>query len=484
MPRVDLRISEKLKPLIVTPKRIKIAVGGRGSSKSIGFGDIMIMRADQGHRICAAREFQNSIDDSVHENLKEALLRMQPAGFAVMAKEIRSASGGEIFYKGLARNVTSMKSIGNVDDLWIEEGESVSDNSLKILTPSIRSSASANDGDPPEIWISMNRGSANDAVAKKYLSRAETELQRCGYYEDDLMMVVELNWRDNPWFPPELEQERADDEKNLSTAEYNHIWEGHYYDEVENSIIPVEWFNAAIDAHLHPGKGFKPRGLKIVTHDPSDTGADPRALCERHGSVVLEVKEQEHGDVNDGCDWATDYAIDCNADLFNWDCDGLGVSLRRQVASSLDGKHINYYMFKGSETPDQPEEIYQKVGLEIDQAKRRTNKQTFKNKRAQFYWMLRDRFYATYRSIVKGEYIDPDSMISISSGVSNINKLRTEVCKIPRKPNGNGMIQIMTKKDMKDKYEIPSPNMADCLMMSMFIEQPEEVINLEFDSEW
>ena len=60
----------------------------------------------------------------------------------------------------------------------------------------------------------MNRGSTNDAIAKKYLSRAESELKRCGYYEDDLMIAVEVNWRDNPWFPPELEQERLDDKKN------------------------------------------------------------------------------------------------------------------------------------------------------------------------------------------------------------------------------------------------------------------------------
>ena len=479
MAQVDLRIVDKLLPFITKPKRVKMAVGGRGSGKSIGFGDIMLMFADQGERVCAAREFQNSIDDSVHENLKDAINRMKLEGFSVQGKEIQSANDGEIFYKGLARNITSIKSIGNVKRLWIEEGESISENSLKVLTPSIRSSASSNDleSDPPEIWISMNRGSTNDAVAKKYLSRAERELAKCGYYEDDLLMVVQINW-----FPPELEQERQDDKDNLTNAEYRHIWEGDYYDEVENSIIPVEWFDAAIDAHIK--KGFKPLGARIVSHDPSDTGRDPKGLCLRHGSVIEDVQEKEDGDVNDGCDWATDYAIEKRADSFNWDCDGLGVSLRRQVGSALDGTQVAYSMFKGSEGASDPDEPYLPVGIELAQEKSRTNKQTFKNKRAQFYWMLRDRFYATYRAVVKGEYIDPETMISLSSNISNMEQLRAEVCRIPRKHNGNGMIQIMTKQEMWTKHKIPSPNMADALMMSMAVVPINETINIDFASEW
>ena len=479
---VNLRIVDKLLPLITKPKRIKIAVGGRGSAKSIGFGDIMLMFADQGERVCAAREFQNSIDDSVHENLKDAINRMGLEGFEVQAKGISSSNNGEVFYKGLARNITSIKSIGNVKKLWIEEGESISDNSLKVLTPSIRSSASDKGETPPEIWISMNRGSTTDAIAKKYLARAERELAKCGYYEDDLMIAVELNWKDNPWFPPELEQERLDDLANLTTAEYRHIWEGQYYDEVENSIIPVEWFDAAIDAHIK--KGFKAQGARMVSHDPSDTGKDPKGLCLRHGSVIEQVLEKPDGDVNDGCDWATDFAIENRADSFNWDCDGLGVSLRRQVAAALDGTQVSYAMFKGSEGAENPDDPYLPVGIELEQTKSRTNGQTFRNKRAQYYWMLRDRFYATYRAVIKNEYIDPDTMISLSSDIANIDQLRAEVCRIPRKHNGNGMIQIMTKVEMWSKHKIPSPNMADALMMSMAVVDNFAVQSIDFNSEW
>ena len=62
MSDIDLRITDKISWLLSKPKRIKIAVGGRGSSKSIGVGDIMLMFADHGERICCTREFQNTID--------------------------------------------------------------------------------------------------------------------------------------------------------------------------------------------------------------------------------------------------------------------------------------------------------------------------------------------------------------------------------------------------------------------------------------
>ena len=464
--RVDLRITDKLLPLITTPKRIKIIVGGRGSSKSIGVGDIMLMFADQGERICATREFQNSVDDSVHENLKEAILRMNVNGFNPQATKITSASGGEIFYKGLARNITSIKSIGNVKRLWIEEGESISANSLKVLTPSIRSTASSNsdeDSSPPEIWVTMNRASKKDAIAKKYLSRAESALKKCGYYEDDLMIAVELNWRDNPWFPPELNQERLDDFKNLSRAEYRHIWEGDYYDEVDNAIIPVEWFDAAIDAHIK--LGFQPRGIKVTSHDPSD-GGDNKTCAVRHGSVFTKVREIKTSDVNDGFDEATSEAIKNRSDHFIWDGDGMGVSCRRQAKETFDSKYIAYSMFHGGGKVEDPDEIYQQPNSANERVEPKTNKETFLNLRAQKAWKLRDRFYKTWLSVEKGVYHDPDELISISSD-NNIDEIRAEVCRVPRKMRSDGVIQLVSKVDMKKKpYEMDSPGLFDAMMMS------------------
>lgn len=474
MADIDLRITDKIAWLLSKPKRIKIAVGGRGSAKSIGVGDLMLMFCDNGERVCCTREFQNSIDESVHESLKSELDRLNLEGFRVTDNKIESASNGKIFYKGLARNITSLKSLSGVNKLWIEEGESVSERSLKVLTPSVRSDASTNESEqsPPEIWITMNRGSSADAIAKKYLSRADDQLRKTGYYEDDLIMVVEVNWRDNPWFPPELEQERQDDLENLSRAEYDHIWEGDYNDSVDNAIIKGEWFDAAIDAHkLDRLKAvFEPHGAVIAAHDPFDDGNDAGGFAVRHGSIIKAVKSKDKGEVDVVCDWAIGLAKQYKADWFIWDGDGMGTGLKRQVSLGFNGTKTQYQMFKGSlsgKGQDNAERIYLKQESDT-KSNQTTYAETFKNNRAQYYVRLADRFYNTYRCVVKGEYVDPGDMISLDSeGIEDLKGLRSQLCRIPRVPNNNGLEQIMNKKEMKAN-DISSPNEGDSVMMTLF----------------
>lgn len=457
MPRIQ--IPEKLQRFLTVHKRFKLACGGRGAAKSQSFADMLLMKAQtESAKVGCFREMQNSIEDSVHSLLSHEIERLELDDFLVQKADITHPGGGEFKFKGLSRNPDAVKSMHGFKYFWVEEAHSISKESLDKLTPTLRE-------DDAEIWFSMNCQSSEDPMSQRFLVPYWDELLKNGYYEDDIHLIVFINYKDNPWFPDSLEQERLWDLKNKPRAEYDHIWEGAFNDQVENSIILPEWFDAAIDAHHK--LGFKPRGLKVVSHDPSDLGGDSKGLAYRHGVVFQEIREIENGDVNEGCDEATDYAHEANADLFIWDGDGLGVTLKRQINKSLP--KIPHEMFKGSESPDFPDKIYQPA--DNDQpGNRRTNQDTFRNKRAQYYWGLRDRFYNTYRA-VNGEYIDPDDLISISSSIENMAKLRSEVCRIPLVHNGSGRIQIMGKPEMKKKHRIQSPNMADSMMMSFAVSQ-------------
>lgn len=459
---VRVQIAEKLLPLIVTPKRLKVAVGGRAGSKSIGFGDAFLRFCDAGERLCCGREFQNSIEDSVHAQLSARIQQLQVDTLHAAANRIHSAAGGEIFYRGLARNITAFKSVFGLKRLWIEEGQTLSDHTIETVLPTIRSGPE-DDSEPPEIWISANRGASNDAFSRHFLRPYEKHLEKYGFYEDDDIIVVQINYWDNPFFPPDMEQQRRRDFQIMPRARYDHIWCGKYSDTVDNAIIFPEWFDACIDAHLK--LGFKPSGIEVVTHDPSDQGGDPKALCYRHGSVIVDVRQKKDGDINSGADWALDYAIMVQCDEFGWDGDGVGAGIRRQVSEALTGKKIKSGMFKGSQSPDFPDKVYEPIDGEI---KPKPNKDVFTNKRAQYYWVLRDRCYKTYLAVTQGIYTNPDEMISFSSDIEDIDILRSELCRIPRKENGGGKIQIVSKPDMKKKpYELESPNMADCVMMSL-----------------
>jgi phage terminase large subunit len=472
---------DKLGVLLTTPKRIKILVGGRASTKSTFVADYVLSKVASGQRWCCGREYQNSIEDSVHSLLIDEIERCEFPGFSPMATEIQHASEGKAFYRGLARNITSLKGI-NAHGLWIEEGESLSAQTIKILTASIRVSAkeaqeARRQGIEirvPEIWVTMNRGSSKDPIAVKFLERAEKQLAKTGFYEDDMVMVVNVNYDENPWFHESgLEQERLDDLEHMSTAEYDHKWNGAYSDTVDGAIIRPEWFDAAIDAHKldRLKKVFKPLGAVVAAHDPFDDGNDAGGFAVRHGSIITHVSTKDSGEIDEACDWATDLAKEHKADWFVWDGDGMGTGLKRQVQIAFENTRTDYHMYKGSlagSGQDHALETYLPVeGEGYENAK--THAETFKNNRSQYYSKLALRFYNTYKCVIRGEYIDPDEMISIDSdGVEDMALLRSEISRIPKKPrNNSGLIWLMSKDDMKNLLKIESPNMADSVAMTL-----------------
>jgi len=466
MPAIE--IPRKFEKVLTAPQRIIVLLGGRSSAKSESVGRELIKRAqtEQADVLCG-REFQTSIADSVHKLIGGLVKKLDVQGAEVLDNKIRFAEGGGFVYKGFARNSDAVKSAQDFKYSWIEEAQSLSQQSIDDLLPTIRAANS-------KLFFTANPQASNDPFSKRFITPFKRDLNNKGFYEDEMHLIIMMNWRDNPWHK-ELEQQRLWDFEHMTRAKYMHIWEGEFNDEVEDSIIKAEWFDACIDAHLK--LGFKPTGFKICSHDPSDLGPDPKGLVIRHGSVITHVEERVHGDVNDGCDWATTVAADNDCDMFIWDCDGLGVTLRRQVAESLNGKNMQMAMFKGSESPVNPKAIYQ-PDPKLDQRQAKTNKETFRNKRAQYSWRFRDRCFNTYLAVEKGKYVDPDEMISISSDIGCMDQFRSEVCRIPRKHNPNGYIQIMTKKEMK-QLKIESPNLFDSAMMAMEIPVPVHVETAE-----
>lgn len=452
MPKIQLH--PKLDRFRTTKKRFKVAIGGRSSGKSTGFANILTMKVQtEAADLLCLREFQSSIQQSVHKLLKKTIERSEATGFRVLDNKIAHGSN-EMIFNGMARNSSAIKSAEDFKYSWVEEAQTCSQDSLDDLLPTIRIKDS-------ELWFSANPQSSEDPFSQRFIVPFKEALDRDGYYEDDLHLIIVVNWKDNPWHTEELEQQRLFDFEAMSRAKYDHVWEGAFNDTIENSIIDPEWFDAAIDAHEK--LGFKPTGVKVASHDPSDSG-DEKGYALRHGSVFLDIQENNSDDVNDGLDWATDLAIEQSADHFIWDGDGLGLSLKRQVSKSFNGKPTKYHIFHGGGGVDNPESIYQQE--DFQGTGKRKNRDAFLNKRAQYYWEIRDRFYNTYRAVVHGDYKDPDTLISLSSEINCMKKLRSELCRIPRKPNGNGKIQIMSKDDMKKKYKIKSPNLADSVMMS------------------
>lgn len=454
-----IEVPRKLLRLFAKPKRFKIAVGGRGSGKSESFAKVLAGKVEaEGLRILCCREHQNTIEESVHNLIQRQIKTHELPGFDIQSSRINHDSGGGFIYRGLARNPEGVKSIDDVDVAWVEEAQTLSQESIEKFTPSIR----AADG---EIWFSANPRSSKDPFSQRFLKPFESKLRREGYYEDDLHLIVFLNYCDNPWFPSSLEAERAWDETHAPKAQYRHVWLGEYDDSVERSIILPEWFDACVDAHKK--LGWEPRGVKVAAHDPSDEGGDTKGYAYRHGNVFLDVREKLDYDVNDGMDWALGLASDKRPDWFVWDADGMGISLKRQVEAALRDVITDYHLFHGGAKVANPEGWPD----EESKSKQRRNKDTYKNRRAQRAAELRDRMSLTYRAVEKSEYHDPDKLVSIASDIADLDLLRAEVCRVPSKPNALGLFQLATKKEMA-RMGIESPGMFDSLIMSFDQPQP------------
>lgn len=453
----DIQIPEILEGVLYTKKKLVVLIGGRDGAKSETLARVLIHRCQtEGADILCGREYQNSIDDSVHKIIKSLIESIPVPGFSVTEKKIDCRTGGGFRFKGLNRNPEAVKSAQGFKYFWGEEAQKFSQQTIDDLLPTIRAKDS-------QLFFTANPVSSTDPFSKRFINPYLDSLKSFGWHEDDMHLIIEVNWRHNPWHE-ELEPQRQWDYENLPRAKYDHIWEGAFSDGVDDALILPEWFDACVDAHLK--LGFTPIGIRYSSHDPSDTGEDAKGFAFRHGSVVLDVQEKTTGSVNEGCFWATNLAINHNSDAFTWDCDGLGSALNHQVSQAFDGKHVTITPFKGSEEVDFPDAIFEKADHAIIVGQR-TNKDALRNKRAQYYYELRNRIYRTWEAVENKKYHDPDRMISFSGDISALPMLRSELCRMPIKPNGNGFFEMYRKDDMKTKFKFKSPNLADSVMMLM-----------------
>ena len=469
--------AECLRPLFFNPKRFNILIGGRGSGKSLGKGGHgAISMHDLGKNLMCIREYQNSIADSVHALLSEEIKRLEMDNPDITEKAIRfSHNSASARFMGLSRNPESVKSAFGFLDWWIEEAQFLSAKSLRTLTPTARKKprkglpGKQKDIELDEINledVSMtfcaNPASSEDPFSQRFIVPFQSELDEHGIYEDDLHLIIKMNWSDNPWFYESgLEDERQFDLKNLPRTTYDWIWEGGFNDEIENALIKAEWFDACIDAHVK--LGFKEWGVVKVTHDPSDLGGDSKAVCVRKGNVITELKQRNDIDVNEGSDWALGMAINEGADQYEWDVGGMGVSLKRDVNNAIAGKAMQAYQFNGASGVDNPNSIYEPSGAQ-NIMKEKKNKEMCRNLRAQCYLSLRDRVYRTYRAVNDNKACDPSLLISFSSDCDSLKTLRSELCRLPIKPST--IFEMYTKKEMREKFKVRSPNCADAVMMS------------------
>lgn len=223
----EIELPDKLAAVFEGEADVRGAYGGRGSGKTRSFAKMAAIKAWQyaqaGIRgiILCGRQYMNSLDESSLEEVKTAI-RSEPwlePFFDIGEKYVRTVDGRVSFkFTGLERNIESLKSKSRILLCWVDEAEPVTESAWQTLIPTLREEVS-------ELWVTWNPKSKKSPTHKRF---RETK--------SDRIKVVEINWRDNPWFPAKLERTRLDDAANRPDS-YPHVWEGAFATVVEGAYF-------------------------------------------------------------------------------------------------------------------------------------------------------------------------------------------------------------------------------------------------------
>lgn len=241
---------------LLEPARYKGAWGGRGSGKSHFFAELLIedaLRID-GMRAACIREVQKSLKQSSKRLIEDKLQAYnlgERAGFKVYREVIETPKDGVIIFTGMQDHTAdSIKSLEGFDRAWIEEAQSLSHRSLELLTPTMRKEGS-------EIWASWNPNRPTDAIDQ--LLRGENTPTGA--------VVVNANWKHNPWISKVLLQEK-DDCLRMTPDRYPHVWEGEYATVLEGAYYARHLSEAALEGRI----GFFGRDPLVKLHAVWDIG--------------------------------------------------------------------------------------------------------------------------------------------------------------------------------------------------------------------
>lgn len=278
----EIEIPAEFARLLDTDWREAIVEGGRYSLKSHTVARVLLIRAMQGRvRVLCGREFQNSIQDSVHQLLADVIEHYHLPGFKVTNNSIiNERTGSDFLFKGVRHNSQSIKSIEGVDIFWGEESQTFSHESIDIITPTVRKAGSQ------LIWT-MNRFQELDPIYERLvIKRMPNTLHIQANYD-----VAEKYG----WLPDAIKQEIEFDRVN-NPSTYTYKWLGQPLSQLDNAILSRDAILAAMERDVDS------EGAVEVGVDVARMGDDRTVMYKRKGHCVLEHKEYTKLRTTEVCD--------------------------------------------------------------------------------------------------------------------------------------------------------------------------------------
>lgn len=426
---------------------IAVLHGGRSSSKTRDTACQLVRLVNHvgvRMRVLCIRRFQNRIQDSVYTELKWAInhLGLKDAFDVQKTTIIHKATGSEFIFYGIERNLEDIKGTSDVDILWVEEAEKLTEDQWVVIGPTIRKEDSL-------AILLFNPKFVNDYVWKRFVINPPPHT-----------VVRKIDWTDNPF----LSQKALRDIHAMQASNpelFEHVYGGVPLGEGELSIFKRRWLDACIDAHKK--LDIPLTGRNIIGFDPADDGEDKSATADKIGGVFTDVEDWSSGKdelvQNAKKVWAKAKLLDA---VVSYDTIGVGAFVGGYIdeQNKLAGARVRHYAFHAGgavmdgDKPSDPQNANSPL-----------NKDEYLNLKAQAWANTARRAMLTFNAITRGHAIKPEDVLSFSSemGEAKIDALFTELC-VPWWVESEGKKRVVPKAKLKKDLGVKSHNLADAVI--------------------
>ena len=260
-----VKLPSEFKPLFDSWWRHAVIEGGRYSLKSHTVARFLLLTARSRRvRIACLRQFQKNIADSSYQLLIDLIQQYGFSEFVWTNDTITNTNTGSTFiFKGLDRNVeTTIKSLEGIDMAWIDEAQTITLKSIRILNPTIRKPGSK------IIWT-LNRLTDLDPVISYFITNPPRK--DVWHLEVDYRIAQKNGWLSNEILY-EIEQARIN-----HPEDYAHDYLGKALAVSDKNIIQTAQVIEAM------GREVDDEGAIEVGVDVARLGGDRTVFVKRKG---------------------------------------------------------------------------------------------------------------------------------------------------------------------------------------------------------
>ncbi len=260
-----VKLPSEFKPLFDSWWRHAVIEGGRYSLKSHTVARFLLLTARSKRvRIACLRQFQKNIADSSYQLLIDLIQQYGFSEFVWTNDTITNTNTGSTFiFKGLDRNVeTTIKSLEGVDIAWIDEAQTITLKSIRILNPTIRKPGS-------KIVWTLNRLTDLDPVISYFITNPPRK--DVWHLEVDYRIAQKNGWLSNGILY-EIEQARIN-----HPEDYAHDYLGKALAISDKNIIQTAQVIEAM------GRNVDDEGAIEVGVDVARLGGDRTVFVKRKG---------------------------------------------------------------------------------------------------------------------------------------------------------------------------------------------------------